>query len=224
MRELSTEVRTLMTADNGHAFDHVERVLALALAFAEKEGADKDIIELACLVHDVDDYKLADPESVKNLSNARRLLGQFSVNTDTQERVIEIVGTMGYNKSLDGIRPATLEGQIVSDADMCDSLGSQGILRTYAYNASRGLPFFNTTLAPQMRELSGENYRNNQTNHAVQHFFDKLLKISLMMMTESGKTEGAKRQEIMVSFLRELFREENAPEWEAFLDKFLETN
>ena len=42
-----------------------------------------------------------------------------------------------------------------------------------------------------------------------------------MMMTESGRLEGEKRAEIMVSYLRELFREEGADDWELFLDDFL---
>lgn len=37
-------------------------------------------------------------------------------------------------KQLKGFFPTSLEEKIVSDADMCDALGSNEILRVYTYN------------------------------------------------------------------------------------------
>lgn len=131
------------------------------------------------------------------------------------------ISTMGYNKSLEGIRPTSLEGQIVSDADMCDAIGAQGLIRVFEYNASKGRPFFDKSLPPVAPGMSAAEYKAGTNAHAVQHFFDKLLLIPDILITESGKIEGQKRSEIMEQFLHELFREEGAAEWLTYLDEFL---
>ena len=55
----------------------------------------------------------------------------------------------------------------------------------------------------------------------AKHFFDKLLKIPSIMMTNVGDNEAQKRRFIMVDFLRELFRENDSIEWADYLEEFL---
>jgi uncharacterized protein len=216
------EVKSLLDShDDGHGFDHVERVRRMALGFAEQEGADESVVELAALLHDVDDYKLFGEASAAGLLNARRILADFAIDQSIADPALAIVSTMGYNKYLEGIRPATIEGMVVSDADMNDAIGAQGILRTHAYATSKGNEFFIPSLMPVTSETSADAYRNGNSNHSAQHFFDKLLKIPSIMMTDAGRDEAVKRQQIMVDFLYELFREENAEAWTAHLDQFL---
>ncbi|MBP3630312.1 MAG: HD domain-containing protein, partial [Clostridia bacterium] len=44
--------------DSGHGIDHIDRVLDLAMSFAEKQDCNKELVALGALLHDVDDYKL----------------------------------------------------------------------------------------------------------------------------------------------------------------------
>ncbi len=219
-QKIYQDVYQLISDDkSGHGMDHIDRVLGLAQSFAELENADLEIVSLAALLHDVDDYKLFRQESADKLINARTILEKYNINSDTKSKIIEIIRTIGYNKYLEGIRPDTLEGKIVSDADMCDAIGSMGILRTHTYTLSKGNEFFDKTLSPE-ELVDVEAYKLDKKSHSVQHFFDKLLKIPSILMTEAGQNEGTKRQLIMIDFLRELFREENATEWLRYLDDF----
>jgi len=59
------------------------------------------------------------------------------------------------------------------------------------------------------------------TGSFVSQHFEGLLKLPGMMMTEPGKREAAEREEIMVQFLRGYFKEQNAPEWDKFLERYL---
>lgn len=221
MSGVTQDVKALLAKDtSGHGIEHVERVLKLALKFSENERADREVVTLATLLHDVDDYKLFGQESADNLINANKILNKHRVKTSTKNKVLEIIHSMGYNRYLEGIRPNTLEGMVVSDADMCDAIGAIGILRTHAYALSKGDEFFDKTLDPEESMMSGAQYRLSKKSHSVQHFFDKLLKITAILMTESGRKEGESRQAIMVDFLNELFLEEDAQEWITYLSAF----
>lgn len=212
------DIELLLGKDKGgHGIDHVDRVVRLAGAFADKEGADRQTVLLAALLHDVDDYKIFGEDAASDLSNAQVILEKYSIGADVTEKVLDIIRNIGYNKYLDGIRPSTLEGMIVSDADMCDAIGAVGILRTHAYALSKGNEFFDKTLDPEVATTNSSQYKAVKKSHSVQHFFDKLLKIPSILMTDAGRKEGEQRQAIMVRFLDELFDEEDASVWKARL-------
>ena len=42
----------------GHDWYHIERVYKMACYIQEKEGGDREIVELAALLHDISDHKL----------------------------------------------------------------------------------------------------------------------------------------------------------------------
>ncbi|MCL2037703.1 HD domain-containing protein [Candidatus Saccharibacteria bacterium] len=220
--KIAKSVQEILGNDqSGHGFDHVLRVRDLALDFAEVEGADKEIVELAALLHDVDDYKLFGKEAAKTLPNARRILTENNIDEETATKVLEIISTMGYGKSLEGIRPTTLEGQVVSDADMCDN-GARGILRPHAFGLAHRQVFFDRTIPPPSdSNISPEKYQASKKEHVVQHYFNKLLRIHLILLTDAGRAEGAKRYQTMVEFLRAFFREEKADDWAKYLEEFI---
>ncbi len=220
-QELIKKVAAVMPSDNGHGIDHILRVRDLALKFAEQEGADLEIVELAAMLHDVDDYKLFGQKQAKKLINARQIMSELEIEPQKVDQVLEIISTMGYSKYLAGIRPQTLEGKIVSDADMCDAIGSTGIIRIHEFGLSKDKPFFDKNTSPKTAETDSKNYRKMTNQHSVQHFFDKILKINNILMTESGRQEGQKRHQIVVDFLRHLFEEEDAKEWLEYLEHFI---
>ena len=80
IEEVRKQVFRLLDKDHsGHGMEHVERVLQMSLKFAEMENANKEIVALIALLHDVDDYKLFGIESANNLTNAINILEQCSI-------------------------------------------------------------------------------------------------------------------------------------------------
>lgn len=206
--------------DSGHGYDHVERVYKLAIRFARKEKADEDVVALIALLHDVDDYKLFGKEQAEDLTNAKRIMKLVNVSEEKQQNVLESLKTMGYKNCTNGIRPKSLEGQIVSDADMCDAMGANGILRTHKFGIKYGREFFNSKAKPD--GYIDEKYGDKVADCSVQHMFEKLLKLKGLMITKAGREEASNRHQLMVDFLYELFEEEEAYEWKEYLDKYLE--
>ncbi len=207
----------------GHGVDHLERVLSLALAFARQEKANLEMVSIIALLHDVDDYKLVGIEAASLFLNSKKIMRAVGLDSAFQQAVISQIKTIGYSKYLEGVRPTTLEGKIVSDADMCDAIGANGLLRVYAYGRSKGQPFFNRDVFPNFI-TDAKTYRQQGSHYTIHHFFDKLLKLKNLMLTQSGKKEAKERHEYMVDFLKQFFKEENTPEWQRYLNEFLKKN
>lgn len=215
------KVAQLLDSDrSGHGMDHVERVCSLAMKFARKEGADPTVTRLIALLHDADDYKLFGMENARDLSNSRRILEECGIPDPIQKQVLSALADIGYSKRLMGHVPSSIEGMVVSDSDMCDAIGANGILRVYAYSMKEGRPFFDRGAFP-VEDVSAESYTGRTADSSVDHMFEKLLRLKGLMLTGSGREEAARRDRVVVDFLYSLFEEEDAAEWKAYLDDYL---
>lgn len=220
--DVKEKVCELLSQDNsGHGIEHISRVLNLSLKFAEKENANKDIVSLIAILHDVDDYKLFGMENAENLKNAKKIMNDCNIDKNIQDHVCIALKNIGYSKRLKGCCPTTIEGKIVSDADMCDALGANGILRAYTYSIKNGKPFFDKDIFP-IENMTAEKYTRKCADSSVCHIFEKILKLKDLMLTESGKEEAKLRYQIIVDFLYHLFDEENVPEWTKYLNNYLQ--
>ena len=171
----------------GHDLQHTLRVYGNALEIAKTEPeADLFVIAVAALLHDVDDYKLF---NTTDYQNARTFLKNNDVSEELVRRIIETIDSVSFSKNRDK-RPATIEGQIVQDADRLDALGAIGIARTFAFG--------------------GENHRPME--QTFRHFDEKLLLLKDMMNTKAAKTIAQKRHEFMEKYLIELNQEIKASE------------
>ncbi len=173
IEEVKAKVSELLDKDNsGHGMEHINRVLDLSLKFAENENGNKDIVSLIALLHDVDDYKLFGMENAINLTNAKRIMNDCNVDKNIQRQVCLALNNIGYSKRLKGCSPTTIEGKIVSDADMCDALGANGILRVYTYSMKNGKPFFDRNKFP-IKDMTADKYTSRCADSSVCHIFEK---------------------------------------------------
>ena len=215
------KVNNLLENENsGHGMEHILRVYDLAMKFADVEDCNKELVALIALLHDVDDYKLFGFESQQKLINTNRILDEVGVNGNVRQNVLEGVSAIGYSKRLKGIEPKSIEAKIVSDSDMCEAMGLTGVLRTYKYSLKHNRPFFSKNEWP-IDNMSAEKYTRETSESSVCHIFEKVLKLKNLMLTESGKAEAKSRHDFVVLLLRQLFKEENAPDWEKYLDDYL---
>jgi uncharacterized protein len=75
IRQTEDFIRARFTGDSsGHDWWHIHRVRNLALKLAKRENAEEFIVEMAALLHDLDDWKMAPAgNQVKNWLDTLRL-------------------------------------------------------------------------------------------------------------------------------------------------------
>lgn len=199
--------------ESGHGMDHIERVFLLAFQLAKEEVIDRDVLGLIALLHDVDDAKLFGEEAAKELRQAKIIMQTCRIKADRQAQVLAEIRRIGFKKRMRGIIPISIEAKLVSDADMLDALGAHGILRTYDYGKSQNHIFFDRDCFPSNDPLY-------PTEPSINHFFEKLLRLEGLMLTEKGKKEAAHRSRVMRLFLKSYFAEEGATDWLSYLAQF----
>lgn len=188
---------------SGHDWYHIYRVTQTAKAIAQEESADLFVCELAALLHDIADPKLNISEEV-GLSKVKYWLEDNNVPVDASNHVMQIISTMSYKG---GGKPpmSTLEGQVVQDADRLDAIGAMGIARVFAYSGAKGRKFHDPTLDPRI-DMSEDEYRNGEDT-AINHFYEKLLKLKDLMNTNYGKTLAMGRHQFMMDYLDRFYSE-----------------
>lgn len=199
---------------SGHGFDHIERVYNNAREILKNESADEFIVLMAALLHDVDDYKLN-----PNGHQAKDFLISAGLEEQKITQILETIDAISFSKS--GANPHfdTVEKKILSDADKLDAIGAIGLCRTIAYNTTHHRKLFNPAQFPDENQTL-EQYKAAQ-DPAINHFFDKILKLKNAMQTETGKKLAQSRHDFLVVFLRQFFQENNAPQWSEYLDGWL---
>ncbi len=190
---------------SGHDAFHTLRVLKLAERIAEREGADKETVQLAALLHDVDDRKLS-PETHENQGNARAFLHSQGMDAAKINEICRIIAQISF-KGSDTVAPDTLEGKCVQDADRLDAIGAIGIARTFAFGGSRGRKMYDPA-EPPVTDMDAAAYAKNE-GHTINHFYEKLLLLKDMMNTETARAIAQKRHEYMEEFLQEFYAEWN---------------
>ncbi len=198
-------VREAMRGDaTGHDWWHASRVRRVALRIAAEEGADPLVVELAALLHDLEDEKFSgDPEA--GPSAARAWLSRLGAPGDLVERVADIVAGVSFRGAGVPDPPLGLEGRCVRDADRLDAMGAIGIARAFAYGGASGRPLHDPDDVPIAAATRAE-YRARRGS-TTSHFAEKLLLLRDRMGTPTGRRLAERRHAVMVAFLEEFARE-----------------
>ena len=188
---------------SGHDFYHTLRVYNNAMLIAKGEECDLEIVSLAALLHDVDDYKIVG-EQEDLLHNAKTYLKSIDYSAERIEKICNIISQISFKVSETQI-PDTIEGKIVQDADRLDAIGAIGIARAFAFGGNHNTPIHDPEIKAR-ENMSVEEYKKKDGT-TINHFYEKLLLIKDLMNTETGKKIAEHRHNYMKSFLEEFYSE-----------------
>lgn len=117
----------------GHDWWHVYRVWQLSKRINKSEKGDPLVVELAALLHDIDDWKFNGGDLEAGPQAARQWLARQKVEPDVIKHVGDIITHLPFKGARVQNRIGSLEGKIVQVADRLDALGAIGIARAFAY-------------------------------------------------------------------------------------------
>ena len=127
-------IKSIFSGDSsGHDYYHTIRVYKLATKIAKQENADVKIVQLAALLHDVDDIKLS-PDTYVTKKNAVDFMTINKIDGKRIEAVCKIIDEVSF-AGTDSVVPDTIEGKCVlgsgalkiGEAGEFDYSGSQAL-------------------------------------------------------------------------------------------------
>jgi len=189
---------------SGHDWWHIYRVWNNAIAICEHELAASFIVQLAALLHDLDDWKFNDTGDEAPL-RAKAWLDSFPLDPSVTDAVCNIIKHISYKGAGVENQMDSLEGFIVQDADRLDAIGAIGIARAFAYGGYAKRPLYDPDSPPQLH-VNFEEYQNSKSA-TINHFYEKLLLLKDKMNTATAKRIAEERHEIMVHFLDQFMNE-----------------
>jgi uncharacterized protein len=187
----------------GHDWWHVFRVRNNALKICETEGGDKQVVELAALLHDLTDTKFFDAEREKLV--VVEFLKNLGLMPELIAKVFNVIDNLSFSGELEGKQLPSLEAMIVQDADRLDAMGAIGIARAFSYGAHKNRPFFDPHHLPVCYE-SATAYRQTVAP-TINHFFEKLLLLKHRMKTTTGRQFAEERHQFLIQYLTQFFEE-----------------
>jgi len=205
IRKVEEKVKAILSGEpTGHDWYHINHVRLMALRIAEKEGGDKEIIELAALAHEVGDRKLHGSEE-EGKAVTKQVLKEAGASEEVMEKVIDIINRISFKGAEVKVENPTLEGRIVQDADRLYALGAIGIARTFAYGGAKGRLMYDPNVPSELHTSKDAYYKS--ASPTLNHFYEKLLLLKDRMNTDTAKEIAAGRHAFMEEFLKRFYAE-----------------
>ena len=210
-REAARLVAEEMTTDGAHDATHLGRVFANACRITAGERqrgvqVDWEVVAAAVLFHDAVNLPKDSPERASASARSAELARAFfenrgGVEAGRLELMSEAIVCHSYSQDRE---PESVEAKIVCDADQLDALGAAGLARVFYVSGSMDGEISHPI------DPFGETRELDDTQYAIDHFFEKLLQLREQFRTATGRELADERHDYLVDFL-ERFRAERQP-------------
>ncbi len=204
---------TLEGAEGGHDWFHIHRVYKNAQLIAKTEKADGLVVALGALLHDIADSKFYPDASGGDETIGPKMAAEFllSLNVDSNviEHIIHIIKNISFKSSLATKTNtfASIELDIIQDADRLDAIGAIGIARCFNYGGFKNRVIYDPEIPPNLNMTKEEYKKSNAPT--INHFYEKLLLLKDKMNTKTGLRIAADRHLFMEKYLKQFFDEWN---------------
>lgn len=190
-------------AQGSHNWEHTLRVFTLCMHIGEKEGADLEVLKIACLLHDV--ARSYQDESKGKICHARKgaeiagdLLEKYPISDEQKANIIHCIRSHRFRGNH---KPETIEAKVLFDADKIDAIGAVGIARAFLFAGEVGARLHNSHVNIE----DTKPYTKEDTGY--REFRLKLSKIKGRMLTKEGRRMAEERHVFMEGFFQRFLEE-----------------
>ncbi len=211
LRAAEKYARGITESDTGgHDWHHVDRVRKMAVRIAQAEKVDPFMPELMALLHDLHDRKVVGHgNEEKALVATKQWLLKQKVPTVDIEEIMYVIEHQSYSSSgVRGKKLTSVAGRVMQDADRLEAIGAIGIARVFIYSGKRGNVMHDPAIPPKTGKMSTAEYKKDK-NTAINHFYEKMLKLKGLMNTKTGRRLAAGRHQFLKKYLAQFFAEWN---------------
>ena len=189
MQRIDQFVRNILTGKElgAHAYDHTIRVCSIAIEIGKSMGANLKVLRAAAMLHDVGrprEKETGISHSILSGQMSKDILQNEGFDDSEIEQVIDAIRTHRFSERL---KPTSLEGEILSDADKLDAMGAVGIFRAIAHAA--------------ITNVGIEGF--------LKHAEEKLLNLRNLMYTDGARKKVDNKHEFLEAFVKKLKKETN---------------
>lgn len=198
---------TLVNAEGGHDWFHIERVYKNALLIAKNEQVDIFVVALGALLHDIADSKFHNGDETVGPKKAHQFLSSLQMDSKLIQHVVHIIENISFKGGTETQKFKSLELDVVQDADRLDAIGAIGIARCFNYGGFKNRPLYNPEIKPNLK-MTKAAYKAS-TAPTINHFYEKLLLLKDKMNTKTGQELALKRHDFMQVYLEQFYNEWN---------------
>ena len=187
-------------ADVVHDFDHVVRVLRLALRIAAAEGADREIVQAAALLHDVG-REQAERSGADHAEFAAARAHQILAKRCSEQTLAAIMHAIAAHRYRGALQPTTLEARVLFDADKLDAIGAVGVARAFAHGGAQGQRLWAPLNSVDVARWLAQG--DDPLPHTPVHeFILKLQHLKERLYTATGRVIAEERHAYMCAFFQ----------------------
>ncbi len=201
--------RRLNNEASGHDWFHTYRVWQMAKYLQFKEGGNSELVQVAALLHCAAEHDLRSVHSEKMRTyTLMGILDVLEVEGQKREDIINIVQWSHY-KGKDTERPATIEGQIVQDANFLETLGAIGVARAFTAGGYLGRPIHNPKIKPFPNASQDVYKKRKREGTSLNYLYEKPVQIVKILNTDTAKKIGEQKAAFTKIFIDEFIKEWN---------------
>lgn len=202
--KLSLEKVKKYYGKGGHDLNHIIRVYKNSLKIAKTVKCDVEVVKAAALLHDI--ARNFDEKDIKGLCHAvkgaemaQEILKDYDYTLEQKNNIIHCIRVHRYSK---GLKPESIEAEILQDADRLDALGAIIITRVFYQSGKvKGIMHDPEILPGEYKGAAG-------TTTSINHFYEKILKITPdRFNTDKGKELANVRYGFVEKFIEQFLKE-----------------
>ncbi len=189
------------STDGAHDLGHFRRVFNTSIWIVHEESlktTDSRILAAASYLHDFIQFPKNSEFRAHAAKQSAEAVAPLLLELGFTKKQCSIVADAIKSHSFSAnLKPTSIEGRIISDADKLDALGIVGFSRLFYVSGQIG------SLACHPVDPLALNRQLEPTQYMLDHFFEKIIRLPALMHFKCTKIAATKQLDVMLKLMHD---------------------